>query len=321
MSLVSSRGAQHERELPGERARARARRALSVVLVAALATLALLASALVHLATPLGREAARDLLVALLSRSIRGTAHVGEITTLDLDRIDLTDFRVDGPDGETVIATARMGGELGWSELLDTGTIEIAPSYFDRAEIWLRASGPDGQVGLVHAMEVPDDRWTIPVALRDIRLIDNVIHIDLPGKPGVTLRGVHGLADLRVDHEFVWRMDRNRGYADIPLFELGFRHMSGRLRSDHAHPLRVQMLLDLELAEPGARFDYRVPALAGERGEPYFDLDVPVDLGISEARDDCAEGDREHCPEARREEEALARERARRAERRRAKPE
>lgn len=273
---------------------------------------ALGASLAVHIRTALGREAARDAMVGYLSGRIRGTASIGELTHFGLDGIDMRDFRVVAPNGETVIRTERMGGLFEWSALFDTGTLMLAPTYFDRSEIWLTPRGAQGQVNLVYAMEVPDGRWHLPFEMNDIELIDNVLHIELPGKPAVTMRDVDGLADLHVGHEFVWRMDRNRGYADLSPIEAGFRHMRGRLRSDHEHPLVVSMLLDTEIAEPGVRFDYRVPALVGRAGEPYFELDLGVDLGVSDARDDCAEGDREHCAEAAREERDLALERERR---------
>ena len=295
------------------RARAGAgRRVLAGVGLVLLAIAALTASAIVHLATDLGREAARDGMVAFLSSRIRGTVHVGEITHLDFERLAMTDFRIDAPDGETVITTDRMAGLFRWGELFDTGTMQLAPTYFDRAEIWL-TPGPGGQVNLVHAMEVPDGRWMPPFEMNDIQLIDNILHIELPGKPPVTMRAVNGLADLHVGHQFLWRMDQNRGYTDLSPLEVGFRHMSGRLQSDHAHPLVVQMVLDAEIAEPGARFDYHVPALGGGEGRPYFDLDVPVDIGVSDARDDCAEGDEEHCAAAAREEQDRAEQRERRA--------
>lgn len=287
------------------------RRLVVVKLFGLLALVALLVSVRIHLATDLGREAARDGMAAFLSSRIRGTVHIGEITRLDPTTLTLSDFRITAPDGETVIRTEHMGGFFQWGALVEHGVLKLAPCYFDRAEIWLSARGPDRQVNLVHAMEVPDGRWTIPLEMNDIELVENVLHIDLPGKPPVTMRDVNGFADLHVGHLFEWRMDRNRGYADLAPIKAGFRHMSGRLRSDHAHPLVVQMLLDLEIAEPGAKLDYHVPALVGERGRAYFEHSE-VDLGISDARDDCAEGDEDACARARREERNLA---ARREER------
>ena len=298
---------------PETRARRVARRSGAIALVALFAAIALGASAILHLASPLGREAARDAFANFTSSRIRGTMRIGEITRLDFDRLDLVDFEIVAPNGETVIRTARMGGEFRWSELFSRGTIELAPSYFDRSEIWLTPRGAQGQVNLVYAMEVPDGEWNVPLELNDIELIDNILHIELPGKPAVTMRDVHGVADLHVGHEFVWRLDENRGYADLSPIEAGFRHMRGRLRSDHAHPLVVRMILDVEIAEPGVRFDYEVPALAGREGEPYFELDLGAELGVSEDRDDCAEGDEEHCAAAIREEREMARRRAQRA--------
>lgn len=278
-----------------------------------LSLIALAGSALLHLATPLGREAARDAMEAHLSSRIRGTVYVGELTHLDLATMAMKDFRIYTPDGELVIRAERMGGMFDWSELFEHRVVQLAPCYFDRAEVWLTPRGPQGQVSLVDAMEVPDGTWMIPLELNDIELIDSVMHVSLPGKPPVTMRDVDGLADLHVGHRFTWRMDESRGHADLGPIEAGFRHMRGRLTSDNAHPLIVAMLLDAEIAEPGARLDYHVPALAGEQGEPHFGIDLSVDLGVSDDRDDCAEDDEEHCPAARREEERMAEERERRA--------
>jgi hypothetical protein len=281
--------------------RARARHGLAIGLAAlaflVLALLAISASAIVHLATPLGREAARDGFVAYLSSRIRGTAHVDEMTHLDFDGMEVRNFWVTAPNGERVIQVDRMAGRFDFGEVFKTGYIQMIDSVFDVGTVRI-TEGPGGQVNLVHAMEVPDDRWVIPVQLRDIRLIDQTMIVSLPGKPAVTMREVHGLADLHVGHRFLWRMDQNRGWVDLPLgIEGGFRHMSGRLQSDNVRPLIVQMLLDLELAEPGARLDYTVPALAGREGEPYFELSAPYDIGVSDAEDDCAEGDEEECEE------------------------
>jgi hypothetical protein len=279
----------------------------------AISLAALSVSALVHLATPLGRRAARDGFVAFLSSRIRGTVEVGELTNLEFDRVDLTDFRAYAPNGEMVIRTERMGGHVRWGELFSRGTIEIAPSYFDRAEIWLRPHGPQGQVSLVYAMEVPDGVATIPLELNDIELVDNILHAELPGAPPVVMRNVDGLADLHIGHQFTWRLDENRGYADLEPIHAGFRHMSGRLTSDNARPLVVQMMVDVEAAEPGARLAYEVPALAGRDGQPHMSLQFPVDLGVSGARDDCSERDGAACQASLREELAHARERAERA--------
>jgi hypothetical protein len=252
------------------------------------------ASAFVHLATPLGREAARDTFVDWMSSRIRGRVEVGSFERMDPHMFVMTDFRVIAPDGEVVISTPRQSGDPEWGDLFTEGVFRMAPCTMERSTIRL-TRGPDDQVNLVYAMEVPDDRWTLPVEMNQIRLVDQVMIVDLPGKPAITMRDVHGIADMHVGHVFEWRLFQNRGYVDLSPIHAGYRHMRGRLRSDHRMPLRVRMLVDLELAEPGIRLDYTAPRAIGRRGEPHFGVDLTEELGISDAEDDCAEGDLEEC--------------------------
>ncbi|MGE0789441.1 MAG: hypothetical protein AB7S26_27450 [Sandaracinaceae bacterium] len=263
--------------------------------IAAAAIVAFALAALIHLGTPLGRDAARDAFVAYLGSRVRGDVSVERFTELSFARVEMTDFRVDAPNGETVIATARMGGNIVWSAPFSRGVLELRPCVFDRSRVRL-TRGPNGQINLVHAMEIPDDRWTpIPIEMNQIHLIENVIMVDLPGKPSLTMRGVHGLANLHVGHRFEWQLADNRGTTHLGPLQGGFRWMSGRVRSDHASPLRAELLMDLEIAEPGVGLEYRVPALAGESGDPHFGVELGRDLHVSDARDDCAEGDLEEC--------------------------
>lgn len=257
--------------------------------VALLALVTLVASALAHAETEIGLLAAEHFVEWSGSRTSRGTVLVGRVRSLPPGRLSLLDYRIVAPNGEVVIRADEVAGMPEWRGLLD-GQVRFRPSWFVRARIRL-TPGPGGQINLVHASEVPEGVFTVPLVFEDIRLIDNEIFVDLPGKPPVTMRRVHGLADLYVGHFWQWRMDRNRGEVDasIPLVEPGFRQMSGRLRSDDPHPLVVRMIVNAGPIETALSLDYHVPALAGEKGEPYFELDLGED-GETEEQEEAREG-------------------------------
>lgn len=280
------------------------------VSIALLTIGALVVSVLAHLETGVGLAAAEHLIEWSGSASSRGTVRVGRVRSLPPGRLSLLEYRIIAPDGEVVIAAEEIAGMPEWRGVLD-GQMRFRPSWFVRTNIRL-TEGPGGQVNLVHASEVPEGVFTVPLVFQDIRLIDNTILVDLPGKPAVTMRHVDGLADLYIGHFWQWRMDDNRGEVDLPIVEPGFREMSGRLRSDHAHPLVVRMVVDAEIAEAGVSMDYYVPALAGEEGEPYFELDLGEDVegrGADETEEQ--EEAREDVAEAREERDEVERELAR----------
>lgn len=269
--------------------------------VALLALAALLASLALHANTSVGLAAAEHLVEWSGSETSRGTVRVGRVRSVPPRHLSLLDYRIIAPNGEVVIACEEIAGVPDWSGALD-GQVRFRPSRFVRARIRL-TPGPDGQVNLVHASEVPDERFTIPLVFRDIRLVDNTIHVSLPGKPAVTMRRVEGRADLHIGHLWEWRLRDNRGEIDLPIVEPGFRRMNGRLKSDSAHPLVVRMVVDAGPIETSLSLDYHVPALAGEEGEPYFDLDL--EEGGEEDEED--EEAREELSEAREEREEVER--------------
>ena len=247
------------------------------IAVALLAMVALVASLVAHAELAVAHRAAEHAFEWTGSQASRGTVRIGRVASLPPGRMSLRDYRIVAPDGETVIATDEIAGMFDPAGLLE-GEIRFRPSWFVRSRIRL-TEGPGGQINLVYASEVPDERFTIPLVFDDIRLIDNTIELDLPGKPGLTMRNVNGLADLHIGHTWRWRLDGNSGEVDLrPFVHPGFREMNGRVTSDHGHPLVVRLVLDLEIVEPGLALDYYVPALAGEEGEPYFDLDIGEDV-------------------------------------------
>ncbi|MCZ7677902.1 MAG: hypothetical protein M5U28_03620 [Sandaracinaceae bacterium] len=266
--------------------------------VALLTVAALLAGLALHANTAVGLAAAEHLVEWSGSETSRGTVRVGRVRSVPPRQLSLLDYRIIAPDGEVVIASDEIAGVPDWSGVLD-GQVRFRPSRFVRARIRL-TPGPDGQVNLVHASEVPDERFTIPLVFEDIRLIDNTIHVSLPGKPAVTMRRVHGRADLHIGHLWEWRLRDNRGEIDLPIVEPGFRRMNGRLKSDSAHPLVVRMEVDAGPIETSLSLDYHVPALAGEEGEPYLDLDL-------EEGEDEEEEAHEELSEAREEREEVER--------------
>jgi len=253
------------------------RRRRRVLLGVAVALLALLVLAPVFLTkTTIGRAWLRDLYVWQASSAQRGTVHLDEIGEAGLDRWVFLGYSMTAPNGEEVMHTPELIAHLDEGALLE-GRVRWRDAVFRGSTIRI-TEGPDGQVNLAHAQEVVNPRFWIPTVYEPARVEANTIVIDLPGKPSTTLTGVNGAVALRQGETFVWRMDRHEGTADLPLLEVGFTEMSGRLRTDHRTPLRIQMVLDLELVEPGARFVYRAPRAVGQEGAAYFDMELPADL-------------------------------------------
>ncbi len=234
--------------------------------------------------TSTGRAWLADTMASNASAESRGTVTIDSIEEVGFDRLVIAGYRLVAPNGETVIEVERMSGDPVVSELL-TGKLRLLDGRFERATIHL-TSGPGGQVNLVYASEVPDDRAATPLIFEDIELVQNRIVVDLPGKPKMNLTEISGLAHLEIGHRFLWRLDQTKGKVDLPIIgDRPFYKMHGRLKSDHAHPLLVEMAVDLSIAEPVANLDYHVPAIGGQEGEAYFDLDLPDGIFAGGDRD------------------------------------
>lgn len=243
--------------------------------------LALLVSFLVHCSTELAKEAVRGVAETMASESSRGTLSIARVSELGLERITLEGYVMTAPSGLVVIDSPILSGTPVVGALFD-GELRMRDCRFEDTTIRL-TEGPGGQVDLVWASEVPDDRSAMLVVLDEIQLVNNTLVVDLPDKPRMRMTQVAGLAYLEIGHQFFWRMDRVHGQVGLPVLgERTFEDMSGRLKSDHAHPLIVDMVVDVAVAEPHVHLDYRVPALAGGEGDPHFDLDLPSGLGGSE---------------------------------------
>lgn len=242
--------------------------AISVVVV----TLVLFA----HLATPLGRAAVAEGAGALLSSRIRGTAHIGTVSRLDFSGIEMRDVVITADGGERVIAARRWEAGFAYATSFSRGAVVLAPSRLEGGSMRITA-GPGDRVELVHAMEVPDERFMLPVEVRDIELSDLAIVFALPGVPGeVEMRDVSGLIDMQLGHRFHCRMDRMRGYVNVPIVHVGFSRLGGRLSSDLATPLVVRMVLDLEVAEPSMEVRYRLTR--GESAHGHMDIVLGADV-------------------------------------------
>jgi hypothetical protein len=266
------------RHRPGPAARPEARTVGSALGWTALAIFVAVLSAMLHLATPVGRAAAADGFAALLSSRVRGTAHVGSITRLDPGGVELHDFTITSPSGERVLTTERLAGEIAWMESLRRGGLVLTPCELEGGSMRL-TRGPSDQIDLVFSMEVPDDRVMIPLELRDVRLARQTMTLALPGVPGaVEMRDVHGLADMTIDHQFVARLSQLRGYLNVPVVHIGFRHLGGRLQSDDPSPLVVRLKLDLEVADPSMEIRYHAPGAVGHRGSAGLGIELGADV-------------------------------------------
>lgn len=243
--------------------------------------LALFVSFLVHCSTDLTKEAVRDVAETMASASSRGTLSIARVREFGLERIVLEGYVMTAPSGQVVIDSPILSGTPVVGALFE-GELRMRDCRFEDTAIRL-TEGPGGQIDLVWASEVPDDRSAMLVVLDEIQLVNNTLVVDLPGKPRLRMTQVGGLAYLEIGHQFSWLMDRVHGQVDLPVLgERTFEDMSGRLKSDHAHPLIVDMVVDVAVAEPHVHLDYQVPAIAGGEGDPHFDLDLPSGLGGSE---------------------------------------
>jgi len=237
----------------------------------------LMLSAALHLSTGLGHAAAAEMMGLLLSSRIRGTAHVDEVTRLGFD-LELRGFRVTAPSGTRVISVDRLSTTFHLGESLERGAIVLSPCELEGGGMRI-SRGPRDQIDLVYAMEVPEDRFMPDVQIRDIRLLHQTMTFALPGVPGeVELANVHGLADMTLGHQFSCRMDQVNGYANIPIVHIGFERLSGRILSDHATPLIVRLVLDLEIADPSMEIRYHAPRVVGRQGEGSMSIELGVDV-------------------------------------------
>ncbi len=285
------------RDLQGERPVQRAgvpsrggrrHRGWRVVGWCALVALAFTASVFIHLATPRGRAAVADLMGPMLSGRIRGTAEVGGVSRLDFDGVEMTDFTVTSPGGERVISAERVVAEFAILESIERGAVVLTPAVMDGGEMRV-TRGPEDRIDLVWAMEIPDDRVSIPVEIRDIRMRNMTMVFALPGVPGeVEMAHVSGLVDMSLGHRFHCRMDRVQGYVNIPVVHIGFNRLEGRISSDVATPLVVRMALDLEVADPSMEIRYHAPAtVGGEEGgnlSIHLGADVPDEHHVGSPR-------------------------------------
>ncbi len=236
------------------------------------------ASALLHLATPLGRTAAADMAEGVVSSRIRGTMQVGAMPRLDFDGVEMRDVVVTSPAGERVIWVSRMTAEFAFLESLSRGAVVMTPCVLEGGHMRI-SRGPRDQIALVHALEVPADRFMIPVQVRDIRLRHQRVVFDLPGVPfEIEMAEVFGLVDMGLGHQFRARMDQVTGHVNFPVVNVGFERLSGRIQSDDARPLIVQMVLDLEVAHPSMEIAYSAPGVVGRAGSPGLGIELGVDV-------------------------------------------
>jgi hypothetical protein len=268
----------------------RGRKALKVLGWIALVSVIVTLSVFLHLATDTGRQAAADLMGPILSGRVRGTAEVGGVTRLDFDGIEMTDFQVTSPGGERVISADRVVAEFGILESFRRGAVVLTPATMDGGEMRV-TRGPEDRIDLVWAMEIPDDRVSIPVQIRDIHMMNMTMVFALPGVPGeVEMANVSGLVDMSLGHQFHCRMDRVQGFVNIPIVHIGFNRLEGRISSDVATPLVVRMALDLEVADPTMEIRYHAPATVGghEGGHLAIALgaDVPDEHHIGTRREE-----------------------------------
>lgn len=244
----------------------------------ALVSVAMTSSAFVHLATPTGRAAATSIAEGIMNTRIRGVSHIGAITRLDFDGVEMKDLTVTAPDGEQVISADRMRAEFAFLDSLTRGALVLTPCELEGGTMVV-SRGPDDQINLVHTLEVPDDRFMIPVQIRDIRLLHQTMVFHLPPIPvSVQMANVYGLVDMELGHQFSARMDQVHGYVNIPVVHIGFMGLNGRILSDDARPLIVRMMLDLDVADPSMRIAYSAPRAIGRDGGGHMTVELGADV-------------------------------------------
>ncbi len=258
--------------------RSAGRRLLGVLGWIALVALAMTVSAFVHLATPAGRAAATDMGSAIMNTRIRGTSRIGSITRLDFDGVEMVDLSVTAPNGEVVITADRMTAEFAFLESWRRGAIVLTPCYLEGGTMSV-TRGPADQINLVFTMEVPDDRFMIPVEIRDIHLLHQTMEFHLPPIPlTVEMANVYGLVDMQLGHTFAARMDQVHGYVNFPVLHIGFSDLSGRIQSDDPRPLVIRMHLNLDVADPSMRIAYSAPGAIGRDGGGSLGIQLGVDI-------------------------------------------
>ena len=241
---------------------------------AAVVGLVLGVSALLFLATPLGRAAAAHIAQTIMNTRIRGTSHIGSIARLDFDGVDMRDITVDSPSGERVIAADRMTAEFAFIESLRRGAVVLTPVVLDGGTMRI-TRGPRDQIALVDALTVPSDRFMVELQLRDIHMLHQRVIFRLSPIPfDVELDDVHGLTDMSISHEFHARMDRVGGFVNFPIVHLGFRDLSGRIESANRRPLVVAMVLELEVADPAMRIAYTAPGPIAQEGSGIMSIEL-----------------------------------------------
>lgn len=250
-------------------------RILRIVGMLAGAFVLLSMSALLLADTSFGRAAIAKMFASYASNAQRGTITIDSLDDVGFDRWLFRGYRVLDTEGREVLHVGELEARWDVDDLITDGQMRFRPAWFRNATIRLLPRKEGGQISVIHALEVPDGRFWVPIHMDDMRIIDNTIHVDLPGKPAVSLTKVHGLATLHMGNTFKWRLDEYRGHLDVPVVQADFSDMSGRLRSDNPAPLRAKLVLDLKIAEPQAKMTYRVPSIDGKKGEPHLDLDLP----------------------------------------------
>lgn len=243
-----------------------------------MASVLIAASVLLHLSTTLGRAAAADLTAEVVNSRIRGTLHVGSITRLDFGGVEMRDVHIASPAGEEVMSADRMSARFAFGQSIRRRALVLSGCEMEGGGMHI-TRGPRGQIALVDALEVPADRFTIPVEFPDVRLIGQTFHMALPGLPlELEMRDVGGPIDLTLGHSFSTQMHRLRGFVNFPVVHIGFSRLSGRMRSGSAQPLVARLVLDLEVADPGMEMTYSAPGAVGAAGDPHASLALASDV-------------------------------------------
>jgi hypothetical protein len=249
-------------------ARARASLAWGVV-----TCVVVLASGALHASTDVGRAAVRDLTERVVNDRIDGRMHIGAITSLAWGRVEMRDVRIVSPDGELVLSGDRVSVALALRSSLERRALVLGACEIVGGETRL-ARGRHDQLGLVEALEIRGGRPTIPVELPGIRMRRQTVRLDLPGLPSVVLREVTGIVDATIARHFVARMRGLEGRASVPIVDVAFDRLSGRIAGGSARPLVARMVLDLEVADPGMAITYRAPAAIGRAGNASATLEL-----------------------------------------------
>ena len=227
-----------------------------------------------------GRAAARGLMLGYSNAVLKGRMQVGEITRVDHDRLVIRGYRLYAPNGDLVVRAPEIELDPDWSAFFE-GELRYERGIYRNAEIWIR-EGRGGMPPIATASELRDDATAFPIVMRNLRLVDNVIHIDLPGKPSIDIRNVQGRAHQRLDHTYTWELVDTRGLVDAPGPNYAARGIHGRLKSDTPVPILLDMEVDLPLVDPRLRITYTIPPRSDE---PHLSMD----FGDPEAEEDRAE--------------------------------